>query len=231
MTRGRTTKQLSEPRFVGYARVSTLDQQTDRQVEALTKAGAIEVFQEKESGMKKGRPALRKAIEFLRTGETLLVYELDRLSRSPADLMNIHEELKNKGCFIRCIQESIDTSTEHGELFLMFSAIWANIDYKARRRRQLEGLEQARKQGKHIGRRATQSNKAAKAKSMYESGYSVSGICEMLELKRSTFYHYRRKDNWNHEERQRHIDENGGLLLDTNTPKNPGRPKPEAKRS
>ncbi len=102
--------------LVGYSRVSTRDQNLDRQTDALTSAGCLRIFADKRSGKTSARPELAKALDFMRPGDTLVVASLDRLSRSLQDLIAIVAELRRRGVGFRSLHEQLDTTTPGGRL-------------------------------------------------------------------------------------------------------------------
>lgn len=139
----------------GYARVSTSDQDTVIQEEALKAAGAEVVRAEKVSGTsRKGRSELETLIQFMRSGDVLLVTRIDRLARSVRDLSNIVSEIEGKGCFLRCTEQPVDTSTPSGRAFLQMLGVFAEFETEIRRERQMEGIAQAKKKGVYKGRPA-----------------------------------------------------------------------------
>ena len=110
--------------LIGYARVSTDDQNLDLQNDALLAAGCERIFRDKASGAKAERPGLRRAFEEIRTGDTLVVWRLDRLGRSLKDLIARAEELEQRGAGLKSLHESIDTNSSGGRLVVhMFGAL------------------------------------------------------------------------------------------------------------
>lgn len=140
---------------IAYARVSTKEQNLDRQLEALEKAGCEKIFQEKASGKNRERPALKEALGSLREGDTLLCESISRLARSMADLFKIVEEIQEKGANIRFLKEKdIDTTTATGTFIFSVLASLAQFERSIIRERQAEGIAIAKKQGKFKGRPA-----------------------------------------------------------------------------
>lgn len=137
----------------GYARVSSADQDCAIQVEALQKAGCEIIRQEKVSGRDvDNRPELRTLLEFLRSGDELVVTKIDRLARSVRDLANIVHDLKGRGVALRVVQQQIDTSTAAGSAFLSMLGVFAEFENEIRRERQMAGIERAKREGKYIGK-------------------------------------------------------------------------------
>ena len=113
---------------IGYARVSTIDQNLDLQLDALKKAGCEKIYQEKISGIAKNRPELDKMISILRTGDEILVWRLDRLGRSLKHIIDLVLNFNNKGIVIKGISDGVDTSTSSGRLFLNIMASLAEYE-------------------------------------------------------------------------------------------------------
>ena len=139
---------------IGYARVSTGEQDTALQLDALRKAGCEKLFEDKASGVKTDRPGLTDAIRYLRDGDTLTVWKLDRLGRSMKHLIEIVTELEAKGVGFRSLTENIDTTTSGGRLvFHLFGAL-AQFERDLIRERTRAGLQAAEERGRHGGRQA-----------------------------------------------------------------------------
>src|SRR6266540_4605642 len=141
--------------MVGYARVSTLDQNPALQITALTNAGCVRIFTEKASGAQRDRPELAAALDYIRAGDTLVVWKLDRLARSMRQLIETVEDLHARGIELRSLTESIDTATPGGRLvFHIFGAL-AEFERAVIRERTSAGLQAARERGKKGGRPRT----------------------------------------------------------------------------
>lgn len=138
--------------LVGYARVSTEDQQLDGQIEALTEAGAERIWAEKVSGTKTNREELAKLLDQLRPGDVVVVTKYDRLSRSLQDLLSIVEVIREKGAGFRSLAEDIDTTTPAGRLVFHVFASIAQFERERISERTREGLAAARKRGRVGGR-------------------------------------------------------------------------------
>ena len=137
---------------VGYARVSTTDQDLSAQIERLKAAGCEIIRSEKVTGTtRKGRAELASVLEFLRRGDELVVTRIDRLARSIGDLQDIVRELKRKGAFLRAADQPIDTSTAAGKAFLDMLGVFAEFETNLRRERQLEGIAKAKADGVYRG--------------------------------------------------------------------------------
>lgn len=137
---------------IGYARVSTADQNTEGQLPDLRKAGCKRVYQEKVSGGAAERPELEKCLERLEKGDTLVVWRLDRLGRSIRDLLRIVDGLDKSGINFICLKEKFDTSTAAGRLVFHFFAALAQFEKELVRERTMAGLSAARARGRLGGR-------------------------------------------------------------------------------
>ena len=138
--------------LVGYARVSSVGQSLDVQLEKLK--GCNKVFKEKRSGVDTGRPALKQCLEFLRDGDTLLVTKIDRLARSTSDLYRIVTELAEKGVSFKVLDDpSIDTTSRTGKLIMGILVLIAEFENDIRRERQMDGIAKAKDRGVKFGRK------------------------------------------------------------------------------
>jgi DNA invertase Pin-like site-specific DNA recombinase len=139
--------------FVGYARVSILDQNPELQLDALKASGCSKLFVEKASGAKEDRPQLLAALDHLRDGDTLVVWKLDRLARSMKQLIETVDQLKARGIGFRSLTEAIDTTTAAGELFFHIFGALAQFERSIIRERTNAGLKAALARGRKGGRR------------------------------------------------------------------------------
>jgi DNA invertase Pin-like site-specific DNA recombinase len=137
---------------VGYARVSTDDQTTRLQLDALKVAGCDPVFEESESGARRSRPQLDRALGELRPGDTLVVWKLDRLGRSLRDLLDVAEALRERYIALRSLTEHIDTSTAAGKMLYAVLGAVAQFERDVLRERTVAGMRAAKSRGEHIGR-------------------------------------------------------------------------------
>ena len=175
--------------LVGYARVSTLDQDHTIQIDRLKGAGCERVFSEKKSGTsKKGRTALDECLGFIREGDTLVFTKLDRLARSARDLQNLVHDLDEKGVSIMALDQSIDTRTPHGKAFLGMLAVFAEFETNIRKERQLEGIAKAKSDGKYTGRKPTAQAKKAEIEALMGQGMSKPKIAERLGISVASVY-------------------------------------------
>ena len=139
---------------IGYARVSTQDQNPQLQLDALATAGCEQVFHEKATGKFRERPELTACLRTLRKGDTLIVWKLDRLARSLKDLVEIVQDLEDRGVGFRSMTEALDTTSSGGKLvFHIFGAL-AEFEHSLIRERTIAGLSAARARGRKGGRKA-----------------------------------------------------------------------------
>lgn len=177
---------------VGYARVSTGEQNLDLQTDELKEAGCEKVFTDRISGAKAERPGLQKAMEYLREGDVLVVWKLDRLGRSLKDLIGKVEALAERGAEFKSLREGIDTTTSAGKLtFHLFGAL-AEFERDIIRERTMAGLRAAKARGKTGGRPRALSDEdiALAQKLIVDPDLSVGRICEMLGVSSATLYRY-----------------------------------------
>lgn len=174
--------------MVGYARVSSTGQSVDIQVEQLTEAGCEKVFAEKRSGTTTaGRQALEDCLEFVRSGDTLIVTRLDRLARSIADLFAIIEKLQAKGVSFRCLQQSgVDTDSSTGRLMMAILGAVAAFESDIRKERQMEGIAKAKEAGVYKGRK--RSVDVAAVRLLHAAGKRPSQIAKELGIGRASVY-------------------------------------------
>lgn len=177
--------------LIGYARVSTLDQNPELQIQALEKAGVDprHIFREKISGAATARPELDKALEYLREGDALVVWKLDRLGRSLKDLIKIIQDLKDRGVGFKSLTEGIDTTHPGGMLvFHIFGAL-AQFERELIRERTIAGLEAAKKKGRRGGRpKAIDDDKREIMKRLIDEGKSKNSIANVLGVSRFSIY-------------------------------------------
>jgi len=178
--------------LIGYARVSTQDQNTALQLDALKAAGCEQVFVEKASGVQRDRPILMSAITYLRPGDTLVVWKLDRLARSMKQLIETIEMLEGHGVGFRSLTEAIDTITAGGRLvFHIFGAL-AEFERSIIRERTRAGLDAAKARGRRGGRRPklTEKDLAAARALLAEASITVDDVARRLGVSPATLYRY-----------------------------------------
>ncbi|PWW02501.1 DNA invertase Pin-like site-specific DNA recombinase [Paenibacillus cellulosilyticus] len=174
---------------VGYSRVSTLDQSLDLQIDALNKEGCIKIYQEKASGKNDDREELAKALDYLREGDALVVYKLDRLARSTKKLIELSELLEQRGIELISIRDNIDTTSAVGKAMFRMLAVIAELERDIISERTMAGLEAARARGRKGGRPAADVKKVAQAIKLYESRqYTLKEITELTGISRPTLY-------------------------------------------
>lgn len=176
--------------IIGFARVSTLEQNLDRQLDTLKEYGAERIFQEKISGTKSSskRPELEKMMLTLREGDTLVVSEFSRLSRSTKDLIDIVERLNKMGVEIVSLKEQFDTTTATGKLMLTMISALCQFERDILAERTMEGLRAARARGRKGGRpRAGNESIKKKAIALYEANtMTIKEIAEVSNVSTST---------------------------------------------
>ena len=173
--------------LIGYARVSTQDQNLELQREALTKAGCQKVFEDKVSGTRADRPGLGKAQEMLREGDTLVVWKLDRLGRSVKQLVDLVGELHKQGVQFKSLTDAIDTGTPSGRFFFHVMASLAEMERELIIERTRAGLDVARQLGRKP--KMTES-KIESAKKLLASGVPAKDVAKNLGVSVPTLYRW-----------------------------------------
>ena len=176
--------------LVGYARISTPDQSLDLQKDALAKAGCEKAFEDIASGAKTSRDGLDQALKYVRTGDTLVVWRLDRLGRSLRHLVDVVADLQVRGVGIRSLQENIDTATASGKLFLHVFGALAEFERELIRERTIAGLRAAADRGRTGGRpRLMDAQKVQLAQTLHRNKtIAVGEICRTLGVSKGTLY-------------------------------------------
>lgn len=176
--------------LIGYARVSTEDQKLDLQLDELVKAGCEKLFHDIASGVKTERKGLDEALAYVRPGDALVVWKLDRLGRSLPHLLETVNGLQLRAIGFRSLHESIDTTTAGGKLIFHLFASLAEFERGIIRERTQAGLKAARARGRTGGRpRVMDEKKIRQAKAlMADHNNSIADICHALNVKRSTLY-------------------------------------------
>ena len=178
--------------LIGYARVSTTDQTLDLQRDALTKAGCTKIFTDTASGALSERKGLLEALDYVRPGDTLVVWRLDRLGRSLKDLITRITELNDRTIGFKSLTENIDTTTSGGKLIFHIFGALAEFERDIIKERTTAGLEAARARGKRGGRpKALSPERIKLAGKLYvDTSTSVAEICKMLGISRHTLQRY-----------------------------------------
>ena len=182
--------------LVGYARVSTEYQNLQSQLDELKEKGCEKIFTDIESGAKDNRNGLREALNFLRKGDLLVVWKLDRLGRTTKQLIEIINDLNNKNIGFLSLHENIDTTNSGGKLIFHIFASLAEFERDIIRERTNAGLRSARSRGRVGGRpRAMDEKKIIMAKALYSNeNTSINDICKTFKISRATFYRYIKHD-------------------------------------
>jgi DNA invertase Pin-like site-specific DNA recombinase len=172
---------------IGYARVSTNDQNLEIQVTALKAAGCGVIRAEKRSGTTtSGRTELQTVLDFLGAGDVLMVTRIDRLARSIGDLQDIVRTVKAKGASLKATEQPIDTGTAAGKAFLDMLGVFAEFETNLRKERQLEGIAKAKAAGVYKGRKP--SVDAAQVRALKQEGMGPSAIAKSLGIGRASVY-------------------------------------------
>ncbi len=174
---------------IGYARVSTLEQNLDRQLDLLKAQGVEKIYTEKMTGTKRERPELSKLLDRMEAGDTVVIESLSRLGRSTKDLIELVELFHKKNVQLVSLKEQIDTGTSTGKLLFTIMSALAQFERDVIADRTKEGLKAARARGHFGGRPKTDARKLAQAVKLYEAGqHTVREIEELTGVKKSTLY-------------------------------------------
>jgi DNA invertase Pin-like site-specific DNA recombinase len=175
---------------VGYARVSSHGQDLAVQLERLQAAGCEKIFKEKRSGVDAGRPELRRCLDYLREGDTLLVTKIDRLARSTSDLYRIVSELAEKDVAFRVVDDpTIDTTSRTGKLVMGILALIAEFENDIRRERQMDGVAKAKERGVKFGRKLELTPvRIGEIRALRDAGETVPAIMARTGLSKASVY-------------------------------------------
>jgi DNA invertase Pin-like site-specific DNA recombinase len=178
--------------LIGYARVSTTDQDPALQLDALKEAGCIKVFVDTASGSLDRRPELDRMLDQLRQGDTVVVWRLDRLGRSLRHLISLIEDFEERGVGFKSLTESMDTTTPGGRLIFQIFGAMAEFERSIIRERTRAGLDAARARGRKGGRPTVMTPEKTKiARALYDSKqYTVETIAKELGVSRKTVYRH-----------------------------------------
>lgn len=174
--------------IVGYARVSTVGQNLETQLEQLGGAGAEKVFKEKASGVVEDRPQLVAMLDYVREGDTVIVSKLDRIARSTKHLLEIVEQLQARGVAFRVLNINLDTSTPTGKLMLTMLAGIATFEREMMLERQAEGIARAKDAGKYKGRKPTARAKAPQVLELLGQGLGKQAVADRLGIGVASVY-------------------------------------------
>lgn len=185
--------------LIGYARISTSEQSMDLQIDALKNAGCEKVFTDTVSGSKSRRPGLDEALRFVRDGDTLVVWKLDRLGRSLSHLLQTMETLQKRGVSFKSLSDGIDTDTSMGKMIFGIFGSLSEFELSLMRERTLAGLKAARARGRNGGRKRTLNREQIDTMlTLYESRkHSVVDICRQMQISRKSFYNYLAREKHN----------------------------------
>ena len=174
-------------RLIGYTRVSTVEQDHALQRHDLAKLGVTEIFSDTTSGASPKRPGLKKALEALEKGDTLVVWRLDRLGRSMRQLIDTVEEIQEQGAHLKSVNEAIDTSTATGRMLLHVLGALAEFERETIRERVTAGMASAKRDGRHVGRpQSMRPDMVATARGMLAEGKSWQEVSRMFRVSPST---------------------------------------------
>src|ERR687896_586764 len=177
--------------LIGYARVSTHEQTLNLQRDALEQAGCNKIFTDTASGAKTERIGLDEALAYVRNGDTLVVWRLDRLGRSLPHLIDTMTNLEERGIGFKSLTENIDTSTSGGKLIFHIFGVLAEFERNLIRERTSAGLAAARARGRIGGRpKALTPEQRRIAQDLYEKRHSIAEICRTLKIAKATLYRY-----------------------------------------
>lgn len=182
---------------IGYARISTKDQKFESQEQALKKEGCEKIYRDVVSGAKKERPGLNRLLSEIRPGDILVVYKLDRLGRSLSHLVQLIEDLGEKGVYINSLSDKVDTSSASGRLIMNVVGAIAEFERELIRERTKAGLSAARARGQKGGRPSGLSKEAQDKAILAEVHYrsrkrKVNDVIRDLGISKATFYKYLR---------------------------------------
>ena len=177
--------------LIGYARVSSRDQNLDSQIDMLKEAGCTKIFADKTTGITESRPEWDKLIEYVRPGDSIVVCELSRMTRSLMHLLKLAKELDEQKINIKSLRESLDTTTATGRAFFLMMGVINQLERELKAERAAAGRASARARGRTGGRPKTDQKKLEQALILYDnSDYSVDEICKTAGVGRRTFFRF-----------------------------------------
>ncbi len=176
---------------IGYARVSTIGQSLDSQLDALNRAECKRIFTDKASGAMENRPEWTKLMDFIRPGDMIVVTELSRMTRSLMHLLQLLQDFEKKGVSLVSLRENIDTSTATGRAFVSIIGAINQMERELKAERAAAGRAAAKARGKTGGRPKTNPAKLEQARIVYEnSDHSAAAVCKIFGFSRRTFFNY-----------------------------------------
>lgn len=173
---------------IGYARVSTTDQSLSIQIEKLSEAGCSKIFSDTASGSDTKRQGYFQLIEYLRSGDTLIITRIDRIARSVLDLQKLVDYLSENEIELLALDQPVSTKTASGKAFLDMLVVFAEFELNIRKERQLEGIAAAKLKGKYKGRKPLPSDVCHRAQELSKEGLNKSEIARKLGISRNTVY-------------------------------------------
>jgi len=179
--------------LIGYARVSTKEQNLDGQLDQLRAAGCVKIFEDKRTGKGKteDRPGWAELTKYVRAGDTIVVAELSRMSRSLLHFITSVQALEKKGVAVKSLRENIDPSTATGRAFMGFMAVISQLEVDLKAERAAAGRAAARARGKTGGRPKTDKDKLEQARILYENSKKTAAeVCKAVGVGRRTFFTY-----------------------------------------
>lgn len=190
IARQKKLKELGDNRIIGYARVSTTDQNLARQFKALEEAGCQVIFADKSSGKNVSRPDYKEMMASLKAGDTIIVSELTRLARSTTDLFNMMAEFEKMGVSVKSLKESwLDTTTAHGKLMFTIMSGMAQFERELMLERQMEGIKVAKENGVKFGVKLSEDADMDLAIQLAKEGnYTMTQIAKMCHVSRTTLW-------------------------------------------
>jgi DNA invertase Pin-like site-specific DNA recombinase len=176
---------------IGYARVSSVGQNLDSQTDSLQQAGCIKIFSDKLTGSRMVRPSWEKLLEYIRPGDTLVVTELSRMTRSLLDLLATIQVLEQRQIELMSLRENIDTTTATGRCFLVMMGAIHQMERELRAERSSAGRASAKARGRTGGRPRTDVTKLENARILYENSEKTAAeVCEIAGVGRRVFFAY-----------------------------------------
>lgn len=173
---------------VGYGRVSTDDQSLDVQIEKLTEAGCSKIFTDIASGSNTKRKGYLALMDYLRSGDTLVVTRIDRIARSVLDLQKLVVDIRSNDIQLIAIEQPISTESASGKAFLDMLSVFAEFELNIRKERQLEGIAVAKAAGKYKGRKPLSDDIKKNVITLYKTNFTISTISRKLKISRNSVY-------------------------------------------
>jgi DNA invertase Pin-like site-specific DNA recombinase len=180
----------TDGKLVGYARVSTDDQDCALQIATLKHLGCRKIYADRISGRRRDRAQLEACLDYVREGDVLAITRVDRLGRSLADLIRIAEDLRQREVSLYITQQNIDTATPMGQMFYAMLGVFAEFEYHLKRERQVEGIARAKAAGRYKGRKPLGATRIAEIRRMRADGLQPAAIARQLRVGRTSVYKY-----------------------------------------